>query len=74
MQLRSLFVFVPYVCKKGGKEQEYIQSSTTPDPGYHMEKWQNTIKHLKQEASPFSAGEHKAAMNRRESITNTIHK
>ena len=26
--------------KKGGEDQESIQSSTTPDPGYHMEKWQ----------------------------------
>ena len=24
--------------KKGGKDQESIQSSTTPDPGYHMGK------------------------------------
>ena len=24
--------------KEGGKDQETIQSSTTPDPGYHMEK------------------------------------
>ena len=24
--------------KKGNKEQESIQSSTTPGPGYHMEK------------------------------------
>ena len=22
-----------------GKDQEYIQSNTTPDPGYHMEKF-----------------------------------
>ena len=22
--------------KKGGKDQEWIQSSITPDPGYHM--------------------------------------
>ena len=29
--------------KKGGKYQESVQSSTTPDPGYHMGKWQNTI-------------------------------
>ena len=35
--------------KKGGKDQESIQSRTTPDPGYHMGKWQNTIKHHKQE-------------------------
>ena len=26
--------------KKGDKDQELIQSSTTPDPGYHMGKWQ----------------------------------
>ena len=26
--------------KKGGKDQQSIQSSTTPDPGYHMEKRQ----------------------------------
>ena len=24
--------------KKGGKDQESIQLSTTPDPGYHMGK------------------------------------
>ena len=24
--------------KKGGKDQESIQSSTTPDPGYHIGK------------------------------------
>ena len=35
-------------CKKGGKDQESIQSSTTPDPGYHMERWQKH-KHHKQE-------------------------
>ena len=23
---------------KGGKDQEMIQSRTTPDPGYHMDK------------------------------------
>ena len=26
--------------KKGGKDQESIQSSTTPDPEYHTGKWQ----------------------------------
>ena len=25
--------------KKGGKDQESIQLSITPDPGYHLEKW-----------------------------------
>ena len=37
----SCYVCV-FVClfssKKGGKDQESIQSSTTPDPGYHMVK------------------------------------
>ena len=27
-----------YESKKGGKDQESKQSSTTPDPGYHMGK------------------------------------
>ena len=36
----------------------------------------NTIKHHKQEprGSPFPAGDHKAAMNKRESMTKTRHK
>ena len=34
--------------KKGDKDQELIQSSTTPDPGY-QESDKNTIKHHKQE-------------------------
>ena len=29
---------VQYESKKGGKDQESIQSSTTPDPGYQMGK------------------------------------
>ena len=35
--------------KKGDKNQELIQSSTTPDPGYHRESDKNTIKHHQQE-------------------------
>ena len=41
------------------KDQESIQPSTAPDPGHHMGKWQNTIKHHIQESqefSPFPAG------------------
>ena len=30
--------FMVYQSKKGVKAQESIQSSTTPDPGYHMGK------------------------------------
>ena len=50
-----------------------IQSSTTRDPGHHM----TTRKHHIQESqgvSPFPAGDHKAAMNRLNSMTTTKHK
>ena len=30
--------------KKEGKDQESILSSTTPDPGHRIGKWQNTRK------------------------------
>ena len=53
-----------------GKDQESKQSSTTPDPGHHMGKWQKHIQ-ASQEFSHFSAGDHKAAMKRQESVTNT---
>ena len=39
-----------------------IQSNTTPDPGHHMGKCQNTRKHIiqeRQEVSPFPAGDYK---------------
>ena len=29
--------------KKGGKDQELIQSSITPNPGYHMERFMNRV-------------------------------
>ena len=49
---------------KGGKEQESIQSSTplTQDTTWESDK--NTIKHHKRESrvSPFSAGDHNAAI------------
>ena len=32
--------------KKGGKDQESIQSSTTPVPGYHMGKWHKSLMNL----------------------------
>ena len=36
--------------KKGGKDQESIQSSTTPDPGYQWESDNFTIRHHKRES------------------------
>ena len=35
--------------KKGGKDQESIQSSTTPDPGYQWESNKYTVRHHKRE-------------------------
>ena len=35
--------------KKEGKDQESIQSSTTPDPGYQWENDNFTIRHHKRE-------------------------
>ena len=35
--------------KKEGKDQESIQSSTTPDPGYQYESDNFTIRHHKPE-------------------------
>ena len=59
--------------KEEGKDQISIQSCTTPDPGHIMESDKNTES---QEVSPFPAGDHKAARNRRDSRSeaNTIAK
>ena len=53
--------------KKEGTDQESIQSSTTPDPGY---QWKVTTSQLdiineNKEASTFPAGDHKVSTNRR---------
>ena len=49
------------------KDQESIQSSTTPDPGYQWESDKPTVDatNESQEVSPFPAGDHKAHINRR---------
>ena len=70
--------------KKEGKDQESIQSSTTPDPGYQLESDIHTIRHNKREprVSPYPAGDHKASINRcarkhnkhKTEITQMIHK
>ena len=56
------------ISKKGCKDRESIQSSTTPDPEYQWESNKLTVGHHKrerQEVSPFPAGDHKAHINRR---------
>ena len=42
-------MFSSHKSKKGCKDQETIQSSTTPDPGYHMGKLQKCNEHHQQE-------------------------
>ena len=61
--------------RKTATIRKTIQSSTATDPGYHIRKQQNTINitNKSQEVSPFPAGDHKAAMNRRQSMKNTRH-
>ena len=60
--------------KLGCKDQESIQSSTTPDPGYQWEsdKLTEDTTNESQEVSPFPAGDHEAHINRRaQNIANT---
>ena len=59
------------------KDQELIQSSTTPDTGHHIGKWQKHKKHHKeesQEVSPFLVGDQKATTNRHDSMADMKHK
>ena len=53
--------------KYGCKDQESIQSSTTPDPGYQWESDRLTVDTTNEskEVSPFPEGDHKAHINRR---------
>ena len=55
------------LCKQGCKDQESIQSCTTPDPGYQWESDTLIVDttNESQEVSPFPAGDHKAHINRR---------
>ena len=62
---------------KEGKDQESIQSSTTPDPGHHMGKWQkHNHTQESQEVHPFPASDHKDVRNRQNRLikTNVKHK
>ena len=45
----------------------------TKDTTWESDKTQLSITNKSQEISPFPAGDHKAAMNRHESMTNTSH-
>ena len=55
---------------KGCKDQEWLQSNTTPDPGYQWESDNSQLDttNESQEVSPFPTGDHKAQIKRREQI------
>ena len=48
----------------------YLTQNTTLE----SDETQENITHKSQEVSPFPAGDHKAAMNRQDSMTGTKHK
>ena len=56
-----------YKSKYGCKDQESIQSRTTPDPGYQWESDKLIVDttNESQKVSPFPAGDHIAHTNRR---------
>ena len=62
--------------KKDGKDQEKYNQvpHLTQDTTWESNKATMKITNKSQEVSPFPAGDHKAAMNRRESMRNTRHK
>ena len=62
------FNYLTKKSKKEGKDQELIQSSITPDPGYQWESNKLTIRHHKRvpRGQPFPAGNHKVSISRRE--------
>ena len=63
------------VSKKAKIRKRYNQvTHLTQDTTWKSDKNTINITNKSQEASPFAAGDHKAAMNRCESMTNTNHK
>ena len=64
-----------YKSKKEGKDQEFIQSSTTPDPGYQRESNNLKIRHHKREPRGHpSPSRRPQGINAHKSITNTRQK
>ena len=60
--------------RQEGKDQELIQSSTAPFPGYHMGKLhihKKNIAYRRAKKSAFQAGDYKATLHRQENIANT---
>ena len=69
--------FVTKKSKKEGKIQKSINQIPHLPRDIKWESDKNTIKYPtqeSQEANPFTAGDHKAAKNSQESVTDTKHK
>ena len=64
--IREYNFTVNVLSKKKGKDQESIQSSNQPDPGYQRKSDNVTIEitNESQVVSPFPAGDHMASTNR----------
>ena len=60
--------FIIYGSKKEYKDQESIQSSTTPDPWESDKKTRKHHIQKGQEVSPFPTGDNKGARNRHGSM------
>ena len=62
MLMMTHYLFQLLQSKYGCKDQESIQLSTPPDPGYQWESDKLTVDttNESQEVSPFPAGDHKA--------------
>ena len=72
--LRNKKTNIYFKSKEEGKDQESIQSSTPPDSGHHIGKWQKhkkTSHILEPRGQPFPAGDFKAVRNAQDSITKT---
>ena len=62
--------------KEGAKDQESIESKTTPELGHHVGKWQKHKKtsHAREPGGQsFPAGDRKATRNRQGSMTDLWH-
>ena len=44
--IQSNFIIYCFKSEEEGNNQEEIQSNTTPDPGHHIGKWQNTQENM----------------------------
>ena len=75
LRTRCLYMQCIEVRKTTKIRNQYIQVlHLTSIPHGKVTKSQLDITNMSQEASPFPAGDHKAAINRRESMTYTRHK